>query len=330
MKPRAFSHAMRRDQPRGFTLLEVLLSLALVSLLLVALGMTIDVQLRLVNTSRGNVEEAQLARVLLHRIAADLRGAVPYDLLDIKKLVDEAASAAASAVESGQLEVGGEQDDQEGGASQDAGDAAGAGEADADSTAAVASETSARIPGVYGGADWLEVDVSRLPRLDQFEGQLAATGAAAIVDRLSDIKTVSYSVLADEEAGGEVGSGGLVRREVDRAATLYATEQGTTSTDFVEPIAPEVASLAFAYWDGADWVEEWDTGEMGGLPRAIEVILTLRRSDSTDGLLTAGADAGALGDEGTLAYRLVVHLPAAPCTACQTYESEIGELGVEP
>src|SRR3990172_5486813 len=77
---------MSNSRSHGFTLLEVLLALALTALILVALGMAIDFHFRVLDAGRAHVEEAQLARVLLHRIADDLRGAVYV----------EAASTSAS------------------------------------------------------------------------------------------------------------------------------------------------------------------------------------------------------------------------------------------
>ena len=52
----------------GFTLIEVLLSLGLAALVLVALATAVDVHLRVLQIGRTNAEEAQLARVLLLRI----------------------------------------------------------------------------------------------------------------------------------------------------------------------------------------------------------------------------------------------------------------------
>ena len=62
----------------AYTLLEILLALALTTVILGLVAMAIHVHLRVADVSRGRVEEAQLARSLLQRIAGDLRNAIPY------------------------------------------------------------------------------------------------------------------------------------------------------------------------------------------------------------------------------------------------------------
>jgi type II secretory pathway pseudopilin PulG len=62
---------------KAFTLLEVILALALATAVVAVLGSTVAVQLRLFQSGRAAVEEAQLARALLRRMADDLRSAVP-------------------------------------------------------------------------------------------------------------------------------------------------------------------------------------------------------------------------------------------------------------
>ena len=93
-------HQLQRDCRRrrnGFTLIEVLLSLGLAALVLVALATAVDVHLRCVQTGRTHVEEAQLARALLHRIGDDLRNAAgtaecsPTELLRLALLAECAA-----------------------------------------------------------------------------------------------------------------------------------------------------------------------------------------------------------------------------------------------
>jgi type II secretory pathway pseudopilin PulG len=61
----------------GFTLLEVLLALALVVVVLGLLGIAIDVHLRVADASLNEVEETQSARLVLRRMADDLRKAIP-------------------------------------------------------------------------------------------------------------------------------------------------------------------------------------------------------------------------------------------------------------
>ena len=61
----------------GFTLLEIILVLALVVVLLGLLGMAVDVHVRVADASRKAVAQSQLARLVLRQMADDLSRAVP-------------------------------------------------------------------------------------------------------------------------------------------------------------------------------------------------------------------------------------------------------------
>jgi hypothetical protein len=317
--------AASKSRRRGFTLLEVLLALFLTSLVLIALAMAIDFQLRVVGMSRADLEEAQLARVLLHRIADDLRAAVPYRPIDYDELTGTASSGSPSA--QGSEGSAGDQ-------SMDLG-SMGLGDLGLDGLDSELTEDvdveglgvmmemgmPGSIPGIYGGSDWIQIDMGRSPRPEQFPSLLAAAGDVLAVDRLSDVKTVAYFVVSDAQGttayaadGTPVGSG-LVRRELDRTLASFGAEQGlfdTTQSD-VTPIAPEVSAIAFRYFDGLEWLDCWDSASFGALPVAVEIIMTLRpigeASDGGSDWQTASeAD---LSDAGSLIYRLVVRLPAA-------------------
>jgi prepilin-type N-terminal cleavage/methylation domain-containing protein len=67
-KPRGFA------ADRGFTLMEVILAMALSSLLLTTLWFAMDVNLRSYESGRMEVEQAQLARALFREFEGDLRG----------------------------------------------------------------------------------------------------------------------------------------------------------------------------------------------------------------------------------------------------------------
>jgi len=62
----------------GFTLLEIMLVLVITGILVAAIAAAINIHLRVSEVGRNEVEQAQLARVVLRRIGDDLRAAVPY------------------------------------------------------------------------------------------------------------------------------------------------------------------------------------------------------------------------------------------------------------
>ncbi|MGC3967659.1 MAG: prepilin-type N-terminal cleavage/methylation domain-containing protein [Pirellulales bacterium] len=88
------------NKRRGYTLLEVLLVLAITTVLVAAIGSAINIYLRSVEAGRAEVEQAQLARALLRRIADDLRSAVPKapDAEGVESSTDALTSAASSAL----------------------------------------------------------------------------------------------------------------------------------------------------------------------------------------------------------------------------------------
>src|SRR4029079_12722717 len=71
---------------------------------------------------------------------------------------------------------------------------------------------------------------------------------------------------------------GLMRSETSRAIASYNETNGTTTSiyDGGQLVAGEVIGLAFQYYDGTAWVTEWDSTSMCGLPRAVEIVLTIQ------------------------------------------------------
>jgi len=341
---------------RGYTLIEVLLSLTLASLVLLAVGMAVDFQLRVVDRSRGDVEEAQLARVLLRRIADDLRCAVTKDPLGMAELIEEFESAAE---EAGAGEESGTDASAEGATDSEGGTTEGTGSGGSGSTESGETETedfdasesedmeetdeteetedsaesttAQSTPGVYGESDWLQVDVAILPRLDQFDAETTSTGDSSVVDRISDVKTVTYYGVESEDETGYAAdgtpTGGLVRRELDRAVSLWGSEIGQIDEDSdVTPLAPEVAAIAFRYWNGTEWVDSWDSEEEEALPVAVEVTLTIRPIRDPGELVSADQLAIDEDEEQWLTYTRIIHLLAAEAASeDETSEETSGE-----
>ncbi len=190
------------------------------------------------------------------------------------------------------------------------------------------AEDSSSVPavaGLYGSQYQLQIDVSRLPRLESsWSTDPDAAARAAPVE----IRSVSYYLVGGASAapGGTMPSsaallpagaagtaGGLVRRELNRASALYAANAGTTldATRYERVLAPEVVLLEFRYYDGTGWVTQWDSSTQGGLPVAVEIVLGLVRPGS----LTADGALPSVGisleaDEIRF-YRRVVYLPNA-------------------
>lgn len=293
---------------RGFTLLELLLALSLTVVVLLIIATGVTVQFRAFNNGRAQVERAQLARVLLHRMADDLRGALPPgQAADGDSSTQPTSSGGNSGLSfEGFL-----------GLSADSSGSIAAMQSASSDGAATATDTT--LAGVYGETDWLRIDVARAVK-----SETAASDGTASVDSatqsLRQIETIVYYVVAPDEAAvgalvdeSRQSAGGLIRRELARPPAVWAARYA--SLDYLDaslaPLASEVSAVEFRYHDGSDWLETWDSAAAGKLPKAIEIRLFLvsesgERASSVRS--TTGASAAA-DDAPDVQYRLIVPMP---------------------
>jgi hypothetical protein len=278
----------------GFTLLELMLALGLTTVILLAISMAVDIHLRSFDARQKQLEESQLARAILKIIADDIRNTVLEYEQDLSGLEQMISSALEGAAESGG-------DSLSGGAGEALGESTALPDSELTEEATTASQDLASSvtlptkPGIYGNQYQLQLDVSRLPRFDEYQSMLAANSATlGIADIPSDIKTVTYYVLSGDTPPSTSGmtatnqdiltstdpnvvQRGLVRRQLDRAVSQYALANGLLAgtDDAGEVLAAEVASIEFQYFDGIEWRYEWDTEVEGSLPVAIQIIMLL-------------------------------------------------------
>lgn len=209
------------------------------------------------------------------------------------------------------------------GVQNDASDPLAASDPQAGSNPALTTNTVLTQPGLIGNQNVLQIDISRLPRIEEYAP--LAIDPTKIIDIPSDLKTVTYLVqtegviggvvdpLADwtgqaigADAAGSNSGGGLVRRLIDRATTLKASNDGAIFrlNASGQIIAPEVVAIEFRYFDGLLWIDFWDSDQNGSLPIAIEITLTIRPVGSpSDGLQPETEDLAT--------YRHLVRLPMA-------------------
>ncbi|MDP6466349.1 MAG: prepilin-type N-terminal cleavage/methylation domain-containing protein [Pirellulaceae bacterium] len=300
-----------KAQRGGFTLLELLLALTLTGMVLYAIGVAVDLNLRAFQKRRSSIEQSQLARTLLRIIADDIRSSVAYyeqDLSGVEKLLtDTAESAASGALDELGLEVDPEALDTM------------LEDESTNTTELAAGETIPTKPGIYGNQLELQIDVSRLPRIEEYQQLLAVDPNVALMDLPSDVKTVTYFIqdrglVAEAEVAGPAPAlgvssevNGLVRREMDRSVTQWALENGNVigMQQNGDVIAPEVVGMELSYFDGYEWRIEWDSEAEGSLPVAIQIILAM--TPPTD---PTTMDDPAVIDESTLNYyRSVIRIP---------------------
>jgi hypothetical protein len=344
---------------RGLSLLELILALGLSGLILYAVAMAIDLHLRSLDVRRTNVEEAQIARAVLYMIANDIRSTVrrhEVDMSAIEQMAQSALGEAAEALGGAGSSSGGDGDSGGEGGTGTGGSGAGGSGTGGSGTGGSAGDTLEQsaytgelasttelppVPGLYGNQYQLQLDVSRLPRPDQYQ-VISQPNDFSLPNIPSDIKTVTYFVQA--AAAGNQGvtdpfrglrnspldaSSGLVRREVDRSVMEYALTNGTLNSlaSTGDLLAPEVTSIQFQYFDGYAWWPEWDSEQMQGLPVAVEIaIVVTPRNAASNARTTINANATAA--EG-IVYRLLVHLPLGePLTDESSEDSGLENLGL--
>jgi len=291
-----------RSAQSGFTLLEILIAMALTTVLLGSIYGSLDLYWRSQDTGREEMQRSQLARAILKQIAQDLRSVVfmPPDEEEAES-ADEDADAEDPDAETTSEPI------------------------QVDSTTAMAVNDLA----FYGDTQTLILQVSRPARDMNYAVSIAEAGAG---NRVSDLQKVSY-FLADPQAGGlqaEVASRyaaeaaamlsytesraaagsiqGLARLEQDKFLVDMADDSGdlTSLAAMTQLMASEVSYLQFAYLDGQDVYETWDTETYGRLPAAVEIVIGFR--EEAKGSLETLAGYGAVPVK---TYRLVVALPTA-------------------
>jgi hypothetical protein len=204
--------------------------------------------------------------------------------------------------------------------------------------------------GIYGSLSNLTIDVSRLPRPDEYIVQQQSIMSGHLTDMPGDIKSVAYwvqvptnsgvadamnTVTSTPENGGMVG--GLVRRAIDRAVMTNAEETGQTDQLMRtgELIAPEVLSLEFSYFDGTQWLTTWDSSAQG-LPLLIDISLAMQsKTGEKHGIVPPGLSISTMPFEeqaayGIEVYTLTVSIPGAQLqtTSAQSADTAAGMSSV--
>jgi prepilin-type N-terminal cleavage/methylation domain-containing protein len=276
----------------GFTLLELMLSLALTAVVTVLIGSLVQNYLINQAVGRERVRQAQLSRSILNMIAEDIRTTVRYQPFDTKGLTELLSGGGGGGAGGG---AGGAQPGGAGGGAASAGGAPPSG--GTGDTTDMDSGVAALPPGLYGTSTSIEIDISRLPRPDEYYGQASDPVTGSLGDLATDIKTVGYYVQAlrtdgiqdplgslkpiDGTNSTSQGVGGLVRRSVDRAITQYAYQQSQSDALMRtgQLLAPEVIAIEFQYFDGAMWQTEWDSSTQG-LPRVVKITIAVQRESN--------------------------------------------------
>ncbi len=304
---RSADNAQTIAVPAAFTLLEVILALALSVFVVASIAAAVRLQLVVLERQRQNIERSQIARNVLMMVKNDLRAAIQYKPADVTGLDELTVSQAAiagvaagvdpSTLNTSQIDTSQLDPSQLDPALLQSGQGAGQPSSGSSGAAAPSQTTSGSFssanqniaaaagepvrPGLYGNSAEILIDISRLPRIDQYSPVMAA-GMQDAVSLPTDVKTVSYFV-SDQTLETNLPAigidqsprGGLYRRQLDRAVGSFAFDIAGSMASVAETklIATEIVEIRFQYFDGEDWQADWDSDQQNGFPLAIEIIV---------------------------------------------------------
>ncbi|MCA9175551.1 MAG: prepilin-type N-terminal cleavage/methylation domain-containing protein [Planctomycetales bacterium] len=275
-----------RRSRRGYTLLELLLALALSSLVIYSILWAIQLHLRSLDVRRTSIEEAQLARAVMRMISDDLRSAIQHREQDFSGVEDVLANALSQSAEelalrAGLLDESGMLDaSNPGGDAGAGGGAGGAGGATGGDTSGTGGDDtgsdteltedvelsyttdiadSGMVPpvvGLYGNATQLQIDVSRVQRADELYTQTASAQAVAPT---SDIQSTSYFL-----RGAAFGAASTVGGTAPMTGLQQRTPGGMTGAPF-DPFGATAGLVRRSVSRSAALFESTSGGMGGGL-----------------------------------------------------------------
>jgi prepilin-type N-terminal cleavage/methylation domain-containing protein len=231
---------MRR---RGFTLLEMVLALSIGVVLLGALYLTMDSQLRMVDAGRDALDEASVARAIFSRIQQDMTaclGARDPRLLPDMAAEDTDPSMADAASDSS--------------TTPDSSSSGSSSSSSSSSTTPMTTTTTTTTGklfnyGIRGDSASLNLSSSRVPR--ELVGRDKLQSNSNTLPKVSDLRRVVYWYVEGK---------GLARRESSNAT---GDDVDLQPADISDPtpylIAPEVQSLSLQYYDGSATQTNWDS-----------------------------------------------------------------------
>ncbi len=137
---------------------------------------------------------------------------------------------------------------------------------------------------------------------------------------------VTWSVDVDDETE----EAGLVRKVafVRDSISFEFEDEPDEALATVEVISPEVASITFQFYDGAEWQEVWDSASQDGLPQAIRVVLAMEVDPDGASKLGLAADETLYTDV-SLIVALPAGRPAEPLFETEGGGGEGGAAGAE-
>lgn len=271
---RAAGHSKTSASRSGLTLLELLIALGLGVLLIASVGATLMIYLRTETQGRERMQRAQIVRSLYRRMSDDLRDVVFLE--QITSQSQESGMTAAEETEQADLE------------------AEFALPSDYEEYLTPSEALGTKTNGLYGDSNSLVIYIKRPRRLpprvaaqkstDEDESLLESMNGSGLrcvswyQNDVSSVGAMIDSTILDsfesEDLTAPGGSSGLCRLDHDATDLKSSEDVFVLVSSDAQLLAPEVTEVRFRYFDGVDWVEEWDSTLQERLPNAVEVTLT--------------------------------------------------------
>lgn len=236
---------------RGFTLMEVMLSIGILSFFLYAVYAAVQFQYRAQQACRTNVEQAQLLRELTRQMQSDLRATLT------SYVPTRAAAQSALSTTDGST------------SSSTSGTSSSSSSSSSSSIAP--SEYNPPPGGIFGAAD----SVSLVVRTNLRQGDFLLAGDGSGWAPASDLRLIRYRMAGGYTMGSQIASRGLVREELPWIPDPQATAD-LAPVLRSEVIADEVDQIQISYFDGSSWYDYWTGQESLGPPLAIGITLAVR------------------------------------------------------
>lgn len=259
---------MRRLPRRsGFTLLEVLLALALATVLLTAVWASLDLFYRYSDAGREEADQLQVTRAVFQALERDIRSSIlPPDAPVSAPSTDTTSDDSTS-----------------NNTQSSSGSSSSTSSTTSSSTSSTSTDSTTPKPIIFIGDKESFVFQSLLPQnLEQ--ASLAAAGEGASGFR-RDLQWIGWS--ATGKLPTNLPSGTPIpppppQDEIDDRPQVIrwqtdvvgdSTDSSSPPTSFPIPpeVVPELLRFHLRYFDGLEWVETWDSDLDGGLPLAVEI-----------------------------------------------------------
>ncbi|HAD59271.1 MAG TPA: hypothetical protein DCG12_08505 [Planctomycetaceae bacterium] len=240
----------RRIHRSGFTLIEVMLSVGLTTLLMAGLYTAMNIYWMASVESYDEVNRAQVARALMRALSSDIRSCTFVE----QEMSDE------------------EDEDYE----------------DSSSGSATDDALGTYTNGLFGTDKDLVLYISRPSGSGTY---INAQTLIDPLDRSSDAMIIRYLLAEDGGSGlsSQIASDpdyqeieenvkGLARMSGDQVGLSTAIASGDVEMQLLasELIAQEVMDISFEYYNGVEYLTEWDSTVLNAMPNAIRVTLTIR------------------------------------------------------